>query len=143
MNPSPEEPAESRKQSPEHTYSRTSGWIFILFFLAGFFPLGLKTYFTLTGEMAVIHLILGLGGLIAARSAKRTQTIYSVSAGTWLIFMGVTGKVNPFGLPIASLPLDHALHAVLGLWAFYGPLLHFPWRQALRRSHRAKTNSQE
>ncbi|KYP81550.1 hypothetical protein [Ferroacidibacillus organovorans] len=134
---------EPLQRGPEQIYSRTTGWIFLLLFLASFLPLGLKTYLTLTGEMAIIHLILGLGGLIAAHSVKRTQTIYGVGAGAWLIVIGVTGKGNPFGLPIASLPLDHALHTVLGIWAFYGPLLHFPWKRVLKRSHDAKTNSQE
>jgi hypothetical protein len=102
------------------------GWVFVLVAIWGFFVAGgsmeagmdapaILGLFPVNLLHNLAHLILGLWGIVAARSFGSAKT-YAQIAGVLYLLLTVLGFVDPTGFGMIPLGSgDIALHAVLGI----------------------------
>ena len=107
-------------------FAQIAGWLFVLVGVAGFFVTGMSMEsdpatapkliaFPLNVLHNVVHVILGVWGIVASRTHDAARG-YLIGAGVLYLVLAVAGYFVPngFGLvPIGG--SDVGLHAVLGL----------------------------
>ena len=107
----------------ERTYARVSGWIFLALGAAGLLTRDLGHMLQVGGILAPVHLAIGLAGIATAnRGGVRARRIFNLTLGCLLTAWGVAGTLEAPLLSPAPLPLENGLHALIGIWGFYGPL---------------------
>lgn len=99
-------------------YARGAGWIALLLGIIGFFVTDLLGLIQFDKMHSIIHLVLGVLGIAAARSEKWAKH-YAQILGSLYLVLGVLGFFLPSFLGMHLEVAENLLHILLGTWGLY------------------------
>ena len=112
-------------------YDRLTGWLFFFLGLVGIVIGHLGNYAQISQGEGLLLLILGLLGMLAARSRTRSAVLVAFIIGLFCFFWGVLGvSYSNYWLGSTD-PFETALRFVCGAWGLYVAVQDvFVWRNA-------------
>jgi len=100
-------------------YNRICGWFLLLLGATGLATGHVADYLELSIAESSLLLVLGLVGIVGARSRLRYAVLLSFTVGLLLLVWSALGAAQPNGWFGSTEPLDTVWRLVLGGWGVY------------------------
>lgn len=102
-------------------YARAAGWVALLLGIIGLFVHDLLGLIQFDAMHTIIHLVLGILGIAAARHVKWAN-YYAYVLGTCYLIVGIVGFFFPVLAGLHLEVTENLLHILLGAWGLYAAL---------------------
>lgn len=103
------------------TFARVAGWLALLLGILGFFVSDLLGLIQFDTTHNVVHLVIGVLGIAAARQDNWAK-LFGQVFGTVYLILGVVGFFLPELLGLHLEVAENLLHIILGAWGLYAVL---------------------
>ena len=99
-------------------FARTAGWLALLLGVLGFFVTDLLGLIHFDTTHNVVHLVIGILGIAAARNANWAK-LYAQILGAIYLLLGILGFFLPELVGIHLEVVENLVHILLGAWGLY------------------------
>lgn len=100
-------------------YDRLTGWLFFFLGLVGIVIGHLGNYAQISQGEGLLLLVLGLLGMFAARSRKRSAVLVALIIGVLCLLWGVLGLSSTSYWLGSTDPFETALRFICSVWGLY------------------------